>query len=151
LQATARSIFLSYLCIISTNRCVQFAESEPKSRTATTPAWLMVPPIFTHGWLPLSLNLGLLRDHTARNPSSQDTDDELQTLLASFIALRLKKQVSGAIVSTHSDPPAGQPRPHVSAPLRPQVFHYHLRLHLPEPCFPVITSNSPQVSFDSKQ
>jgi hypothetical protein len=53
-----------------------------RSWLTTTPAWLMVPPILTHGWLLLSLNLGLRRDYTARNPSSQDTDDELPTLMA---------------------------------------------------------------------
>jgi hypothetical protein len=106
-----------------------------RSWLTTTPAWLMVPPILTHGWLPLSLNLGLRRNHTACNPSSQDTDDELQTLMASNIALRLEKQDPGAIVSTHRGPPAGQPRPYVSAPLRLQVFHHRLRLHRPDHVF----------------
>jgi hypothetical protein len=53
-----------------------------RSWLTTTPAWLMAPLILTYGWLPPSLNLGWRRDHTARNPSSQDTDDELPTLMA---------------------------------------------------------------------
>jgi hypothetical protein len=108
---------------------------ERRSWLTTTLAWLRHSHILNYGWLPLSLNLGLLRDHAARNPSSQDTDDDLQTLMASNIALRLKKQVSGAIASTHSDPPARQPRPYISAPLRFQVFHHHLRLHRPDHAF----------------
>jgi hypothetical protein len=77
--------------------------------------------ILTHGWLPLSLNLGWCRYHTPPNPASQDTGDELLTLGVSNIA----------IVSTYCDTPAGQPRPYVSASLRFQVF----RLHRPDHAF----------------
>jgi hypothetical protein len=59
-----------------------------------------VPPILTHGWLPPSLNLWWRRDHTVLNPSSQDTDAEPQTLMASSIALRFEEQVP---VSTDRD------------------------------------------------
>jgi hypothetical protein len=69
--------------------------------------------------------------------------------MASNITLRLREQVPGAIVSTYCDPPAGQPRPYVSASLRLQVFHHHLRLHLPETQVPAITSTSPQASTPS--
>jgi hypothetical protein len=42
-----------------------------------------------------------------------------------------------------------QPREYVSASLRLQVFHHHLRLHLPEPRVPAITPTSPQASTPS--
>jgi hypothetical protein len=87
-----------------------------------TSAQLMALPSSLTDDCLLSLNLGLRRGHTARNPSSQDTEDELPTLMVSNIALRLEKQVPGVIVSAYCDMSAGQPRPYVSDSLRLQVF-----------------------------
>jgi hypothetical protein len=51
--------------------------------------------------------------------ASQDTDDELRTLLASNTVLRLEKQqIPGSTVSIYCDTSAGKPRPYVPAPLR---------------------------------
>jgi hypothetical protein len=71
--------------------------------------------ILTYGWLALSINLGWRRNHTPRNPASQDTGDELLTLGASNILQRFEGQIPGTIVSTYCDTPAGQPRPYVLA------------------------------------
>jgi cleavage and polyadenylation specificity factor subunit 1 len=56
--------------------------------------------------------------------ASQDTDDELRTLLASNPAPRLEEQqVPGISVSIYCDTSAGKPRLYVPASLRLQVFH----------------------------
>jgi cleavage and polyadenylation specificity factor subunit 1 len=54
--------------------------------------------------------------------ASQDSDDELRTLLGSTTALRLEKQpIPGTMVSIYCDTSAGSPRPYVPAPLRLRV------------------------------
>jgi hypothetical protein len=61
------------------------SQAHPTTQVVThyDPCLAKAPPILTHGCLLLSLNLGLRRDNMARCPSSQDTDDELPTLMAS--------------------------------------------------------------------
>jgi hypothetical protein len=59
---------------------------------------------------------------SCHNLSLQDTDEELQTLMASNIALRFMKQIPGTTVSTYCDMSAGQSRPYVSDSLCLQVF-----------------------------
>jgi hypothetical protein len=55
--------------------------------------------------------------------ASQEYDGELRALLASDTALRLEKQqIPGTAVSIYCNTSAGKPRPHVSGPLRLQVF-----------------------------
>jgi cleavage and polyadenylation specificity factor subunit 1 len=55
--------------------------------------------------------------------ASQESDDELRTLLATDTALQLEKhRVTGAAVSIYCYMSAGKPRPYVPAPLRLQVF-----------------------------
>jgi cleavage and polyadenylation specificity factor subunit 1 len=55
--------------------------------------------------------------------ASQDSDDELQTLLGSTTALQLEKlPIPGTTVSIYCDTSAGRPRPYVPAPLRLQAF-----------------------------
>jgi hypothetical protein len=55
--------------------------------------------------------------------SSQEGDNELQTLLASSIALRLdRQQIPGTTVSIYCDTSAEKPRPYVPSSLRLQVF-----------------------------
>jgi hypothetical protein len=55
--------------------------------------------------------------------ASQNSDDELRTLLGSTTALRLEKVlIPGTTVSICCDTSTGRPRPYVPAPLRLQVF-----------------------------
>jgi hypothetical protein len=55
--------------------------------------------------------------------TSQDSDDELKTLLGSTTTLRLKKlPIPGTTMSIYSDASTGRSRPYVPAPLRFQVF-----------------------------
>jgi transposase InsO family protein len=55
--------------------------------------------------------------------TAQRSDDELQTLLQSNIALRLEKQhIPCTTVSIYCDTSAGKPRLYIPAPLRLQVF-----------------------------
>jgi hypothetical protein len=63
--------------------------------------------------------------------ASQDSDDELRTLLASTTALRLEKQqIPGTTFSINCDTSAGKPGPYVPAPLRLQVSQsFHDLLH----------------------
>jgi hypothetical protein len=58
-----------------------------------------------------------------RTTASQDSDDELQTLLQSNTALRLEKlPIPGTRVSVYCDNSAGRSRPYIPAPPRFQVF-----------------------------
>jgi hypothetical protein len=55
--------------------------------------------------------------------ASQNSDDELRTLLGSIIALRLEKlRIPGTTVSIYCDTSTKRPRPYVPGPLRLQVF-----------------------------
>jgi hypothetical protein len=55
--------------------------------------------------------------------ASQDSDDELRTLLGSTTTLRLEKlQIPGTTVSIYCDTSTGRSRPYVPAPLRLQAF-----------------------------
>jgi cleavage and polyadenylation specificity factor subunit 1 len=57
--------------------------------------------------------------------ASQDSDDELRTLLVSTTALRLEKlPIPFTTVSIYSDTSTGRSRPYVAAPLRLQVFRF---------------------------
>jgi hypothetical protein len=52
--------------------------------------------------------------------ASQDSDDELRTLLGSTTALRLQKQLfPGTTVSLYCNTSTGNPRPYIPAPLLP--------------------------------
>jgi cleavage and polyadenylation specificity factor subunit 1 len=56
--------------------------------------------------------------------TSQDSDDELRTLLESTTALRLEKlKIPGTTVSLYCDTSTGRSRPYVPAPLRLQEFN----------------------------
>jgi hypothetical protein len=56
--------------------------------------------------------------------ASQDSDDELQTLLASLTALRVDKlPIPGTTLSNYGDTPLGRSRPYIPISLRLQVFH----------------------------
>jgi hypothetical protein len=115
---------------VRTSACSLASSSFGAGRAfATTTAWLIaLPSSPTDGCLLASIwdDAGnpciVLCSGSCHNPSSQDTDNELLTLVASNMALRFEGQVPGAIVSTHGDTSAGQPRPYVSTSLRLQVF-----------------------------
>jgi hypothetical protein len=107
--------------------------------------------ILTYGWLPLSLNLGLRRDHTARSPSSQDIDDELQHLWhqSSLYGSRNKTQAPS---SPHTVTRLPDNLDRTFQPLNAsKCSSHHRRLHLPKPCVAVIMFPSPHASTSKQQ